>query len=356
MEDMPKLVLGTGTSFEEWGQELVSPSSSPAWATVNPEDGTVVGISKGTRDQASSDSESSRENVNDSNTDTDSRNYISCSDTDECLYDLLPRSTGRGYALPVDWTKAVAGWRLTWKGSMTVTRMCGDMTLRVLEQSENMLFWKTTTHLRCEKWLSGLINCSTLPKPLAQKFTLGSQRPQPMAGQRLWYCHLNNTIPTIIYFYEKGTTRVMVGLQGLHTSNALCCSNVSTSVGLKSFCPWCFKPGGNMETIATHLWEVHYWLTIICNGCKAFASMSVQIILEHCLGCKVKSQKEVQGKRAGESLLVSLNGTYKSCWAERHPRPSVEFHWWMWVALVVLTLYSEWVSTQPYKLSCLGFK
>ena len=83
------------------------------------------------------------------------------------------------------------------------------------------------------------------------------------------------------WFYEKGTTRAMVGLQGLHTSNAFQCSNMSASVGLRSFCPWCFKLGGNTETIATHLREVHYWLAITCDVYKAFASISVQIILKH---------------------------------------------------------------------------
>ena len=59
-------------------------------------------------------------------------------------------------------------------------------------------------------------------------------------------------------FYDKGSTRAMVCLQGLHLSDMFQCSNVVTSLGLKSYCPWCFKLGGNMETIATHLREVHY--------------------------------------------------------------------------------------------------
>ena len=104
-------------------------------------------------------------------------------------------------------------------------------------------------------------------------------------------------------FYEKGMTRVMVGLQGLHKSDAFQWSNVSASVGLKLFCPWCFKLGGNTETVATHMREVHYWLTIACNICKAFASMLAQIILEHCSGCKVKWYKKVQGERTGKSFL-----------------------------------------------------
>ena len=75
-------------------------------------------------------------------------------------------------------------------------------------------------------------------------------------------------------FYAKGTMRAMVGLQGLHTSNAFRHFNVFSSVRLKCFCPWCFKLGGNTETIATHLQEVHYILAIVCDICNVFASMS----------------------------------------------------------------------------------
>ena len=93
-------------------------------------------------------------------------------------------------------------------------------------------------------------------------------------------------------FYEKATTRATVGLQGLHTSDAFWCSNVSASVGLISFCLWYFMLGDNMETIATHLREVHYQLATACDICKVFANMSVQIILKHCSGCKIKSHKK----------------------------------------------------------------
>ena len=37
--------------------------------------------------------------------------------------------------------------------------------------------------------------------------------------------------------YEKGTTKAMVGLQGLHSSDTFQCLNVSASVGPMSFCP-----------------------------------------------------------------------------------------------------------------------
>ena len=81
--------------------------------------------------------------------------------------------------------------------------------------------------------------------------------------------------------YKKGTTRTMVGLQGLHSSKAFLCPHILASMGLKSFCPWYFKFGGNTEMIATHLREVHYRLAIVCNICQTFTSMSVQVALEH---------------------------------------------------------------------------
>ena len=83
----------------------------------------------------------------------------------------------------------------------------------------------------------------------------------------------------------------MVGLQGLHLSSAFWHSNILGSMGLKLFCPWYLKQGGKTETIATHLREVHYWLSIACDICKAFANMSGQFVPEHHSGCKVKPHK-----------------------------------------------------------------
>ena len=94
------------------------------------------------------------------------------------------------------------------------------------------------------------------------------------------------------HVYEKGTTRAMVGLQGLHLSNTFRCSNISSSVGLKIILPLVVQMGGNTETIATHLMEVHYQLAIAWDLCKLFTSMSAQNILEHCSRCKAKCTKE----------------------------------------------------------------
>ena len=82
-----------------------------------------------------------------------------------------------------------------------------------------------------------------------------------------------------------GTNSAMVHLQGLHMSDAFWHLNVSARIGLKSFFPWCFKLGGNTETIVIYLREVHCCLAIVCDLCQSFPSMSAHVVLEHHSGC-----------------------------------------------------------------------
>ena len=79
--------------------------------------------------------------------------------------------------------------------------------------------------------------------------------------------------------YKKGMTHVRDSLLGLHSRNALRCPNISASMGLKSFWPWCYKLGRNTETTFIHLWEVHCRMVIMCDICQAFAGMTIQNIL-----------------------------------------------------------------------------
>ena len=97
--------------------------------------------------------------------------------------------------------------------------------------------------------------------------------------------------------YEKRTTRAMVGLQGLHSSDAFWHPNVLASMNLHSFCPWCFKFRGNTETITTDLTEVHYRLAIVCDVCWSFASISMQVVLEHQSRCRTKLHKKSKMKK-----------------------------------------------------------
>ena len=161
------------------------------------------------------------------------------------LYKLPTRNTRRGYGLPADWGKAVSGLRLNWKGSATFARKCGDMTIRVLGQSGIALLWKTATPLRCKKWWSGLTNC--LSEATGSTIYTRGSKTEAHGRTKTLVLLLKQYCTHYYWFYERGMTRAMVGLQGLHSSDAFWCSIVSASVGLKSFCPWCFKLGGNTE-------------------------------------------------------------------------------------------------------------
>ena len=73
-EDMPELVLEAEPSFEQW--------ASPLPVKIDPDNGTVAESSRSTGDQASSNSDLSREKVADSDTNTDSGGCLMCLDTD----------------------------------------------------------------------------------------------------------------------------------------------------------------------------------------------------------------------------------------------------------------------------------
>ena len=165
--------------------------------------------------------------------------------------------------------------------------------MRLSGQSSWLLSRRITPPLKWIEWPPEPNNYFGSKKPPTLKSTHGSQRPRSMAQEDPHA--IFETIPCLHFyqFYEKGTTWAMVGLQGLHTSGTFRCSNVLASMGLKSFCPWCLKMGGNTETITIHLREVHYRMAIVCNICQSFTSMNAQVVLEHHSGYKSKCDKEM---------------------------------------------------------------
>ena len=169
--------------------------------------------------------------------------------------------------------------------------MFGEMITRSSGQSWNSLLQRTALPLRCKEGQEGPTSCSALLKPLAPIFIPESQR-QTHSKAKALVLSLKQYHAHYYRFYEKGTTRAMVGLQGLHMGDAFWCSNISAGVKLKSFSPWCFKLGGNTDTISVHLREVHYCLAFACDLCYLFTSMSVQVVLEHHSRCMVRSHKK----------------------------------------------------------------
>ena len=197
-EDMPKLASEPRPSSEPQGQEPTSTPSSPTKVTVDPGDGTVVETSRSTRDQdsesnanhsgASSDLDASRENVADSDMESVSRDCFMCSDTEE----VTIRITQKKYRKMV-WASCRLGRGGLW--------------------SEAQL-----------KWISN--SCQAV----------WGHMKALILSLKQYHAHY-------YWLYQKGMTRAMVGLQGLHLGNTFRFSNVSSSVGRKSFCPWCFKLG-----------------------------------------------------------------------------------------------------------------
>ena len=82
-EDMPELILGTGTSFEQQGQEPVSPPPVKPGPLPIQKTGLQQGAQRVLGIRPPQTQELSRENVDDSDMDTASTDCISCSDTDQ---------------------------------------------------------------------------------------------------------------------------------------------------------------------------------------------------------------------------------------------------------------------------------
>ena len=327
-EDTPKLVPEAGPSFnQQQGQVPTNPSFSPSRATTDPDDGTVAGSLRSTSDQVSFDSDSSREDVANSDMDTASGECITSSDTDEVTIQTVEKKYQK---------RVWASCRLS-KGSLWT-----EGQLKRIGNSYQVVWGHNHESIQAE-WdcpLAEDCNSFEMHRMMVrtdQLLHICNSHWLPNLHQRLrdqspWQGKDSGSVPERIWcplllFLWKWMTRAMVSLQGLHLSNAFRCFNVSSSVDLKSFCPWCFKLGGNTKTIVTHLREVHYWLPITCDLCKSFASMSVQIILDDCSGCKAKYVKE-----CAEQARYEVQKSHKKkskAWEQEKSFPKL-----VWVALM----------------------
>ena len=189
LTDLPFVGTPHGTISEKKGQELVSPPSSPTRATIDLEDRTAARSLKSTKDQTSSDSESSRENVDDSNLDTASRDCISCSVT----YEVSISTACKKYRKRV-WASCRLSKRSLWMEAQLkrINDSCQDMwgqnyesvrTEKICTLAEDCNSFEIQ-----KKWWSVPANCSASLRLLVPKFTLERQRPKPTTRWKLWYC------------------------------------------------------------------------------------------------------------------------------------------------------------------------
>ena len=291
----PNLTLEIWTSSRQHRQKSSSPSTSSIRGPANPDDKVVAGSSNSTKDQTSLDSGPSKWNMADFDLDTASGDCLPCSDTDNIsIWTARKKYRKRVRAS----CKIIKGsdWMETqmkrigdicqdiWGHDHKIARTEWRHALVEDHTSFEMRRMTRTDQLLC---IAEATSCKIYTRE-SEVGTHGSAKALVLSLKQFHahFCRL----------YEKGTTRAMVVLHVLHSSNAFQLPNMSASVGLKLFWPWCFKFRGNTEMITTHLREVHYRLDIACNVCWAFASMSVQVDLEHQSRCRAKLHKKSKMK------------------------------------------------------------
>ena len=243
---MPKLALEARPSSKRQGSEPTSPPSSPTKVTADPDDITVVGISRSTEDQdseiianhsgVSSNLDASKENVVDSHMESASRDCFTCSHTDEITIRIAQKK----------YRKRVQASCSQGKGNLR-----SEAQLKWMGDNCQVVWGHDQEIIRTER------NC----------FLEEDHSSFEM-------CKMMARTDQLLFIKE--------------TTNSI----ISYSVGLKSFCPWCLKLGRNTEMKATNLSEVYYRMMITCDLCKAFSSMYTQGILDHHSGCNAKYTKE----------------------------------------------------------------
>ena len=167
-------------------------------------------------------------------------------------------------------------------------------------QSRNVLLPKTETPLRCRRWWSGLTIVLHCGGYWLQSPPVGVRSQDRWEGKNVSAVIETISCPILLYLWEvlnQSPDRVA------QTPLKWCiwCLNVAASMGLRSFCPWWFKLGGNTETISTCLKDVHYRLAIVCDICWLFTSMPVHVVLECPSGCGMKLHKKFKTKEKDEA-------------------------------------------------------
>ena len=249
-EDMSALALEARPSSKTQGQEPTSPTKT----TANPDDGTVVGTLRSTRDQGndsstnhsgtSSDLDASRENVANSHMESAAKDCFTCSDTDEVTirtgHKKYRRRVWASYSLDKGslWSDAQLkkisdSHKAMWGHVQEIIRMEQDCTLqedhnsfkmhKMTVRTDQLLHIAEATNLKVYTWES---------------------EAEAHGWKKALVLSLKQYHTNYYQLYKKGISRAMVGLQGLHLGDTFRHSNVSSSVGLKSFCHWCFKLGG----------------------------------------------------------------------------------------------------------------
>ena len=195
----------------------------------------------------SSKSDASRENVANSDMESASGDCLTCSDTDEVTIWSTHKkyrrrvqascSLGKGSLLSEAQLKWVGNsCQAMWGHNHEIIRTEWDCDLEEDHNSFEMhKMTVRTDQLHC---IAEATNSKIHTRELEAKAN---------GWAKTLVLSLKQNHAHFYHLYKKGMIRTMVDLQGLHLSNAFRCFNVSSSVGLKSFCPWCFKLGATLR-------------------------------------------------------------------------------------------------------------
>ena len=121
-------------------------------------------------------------------------------------------------------------WQDVWGHVLAIIR--SEQTHALEEDQESFKMQKTAVQM-------DQLLCIT--EAIVPKFYHHESETEMERRERKLVLSLKQYYTQFYHFYEKGSTRATVCLQGFHSGDAFHCSNVAASMGLKSFCPWCFK-------------------------------------------------------------------------------------------------------------------
>ena len=169
--------------------------------------------------------------------DTASRDYITCSD----MAEVSTQMAHNRY-----WKRVQASCRLS-KGSLwmeaqqkRISESCQGMWGHDQEciraEQKHTLY---EDHNSFEMWKMAIRTDQLFCIAKATGFKIHTRESEAETDGRTRALALSLKQYHIHYYrlYKKGTVKAMVGLQGMYTSNAFWCFSVSSSIGLKSFCP-----------------------------------------------------------------------------------------------------------------------
>ena len=204
----------------------------------------MAGSPKSTTDQVSSGTRSSRGSLLDSNLDTASGECLSCSDTNEISMRTVHKKYRERVRVSYKSSKGVDWMDIQMKRIKGGHQDGRGQDLKIVSTEQRCTLADDHTSFKMRRMATRTDQLICIAKATGSKSTPGSQGAQGSA--KALVLSLKQSHAHYYRLYKKGVIQGY-GLQGLHSSDAFWHLNVLTSVGLKSFCPWCLIFGGNTE-------------------------------------------------------------------------------------------------------------